>query len=92
MMTSDFQSFRDQLQKLYDSLEGKALLEGLEPELKVTMTAKALGSIEVEVEITPDHMAQFHRFEFGINQSYVPEIMQSLDRILERFPVLHANR
>ena len=87
-MTSDVARFRDQLISAYESLEGEATLSSLEPHLKVTLTVQRLGHIAGEVKITPDHLNQFHRFDIGLDQSYLPALIASCEAVLERFPVV----
>lgn len=90
LMTTDFERFRSDLRELHKNLKGYAQLAGHEPELKLILTGEQLGQINVAVEVTPDHLSQFHRFELGLDQSYLPGLLHSLDRILVEFPVLHA--
>jgi hypothetical protein len=49
-----------------------------------------LGHLEGEVEITPDHLSQFHRFTLDLDQSYLRALIASCDAILERFPIVGA--
>ena len=90
LMTTNFEGFRDQLRTLYNDLEGTAELAGFEPDLKLTLSGKGLGRIDAEVEITPDHLSQLHRFDFELDQSYLPDILSALDRLLEKYPVLYS--
>src|SRR6478672_10334561 len=62
LMTSDFLQFRDQLMSVNTDLSGEAELAGYEPNLKVTLNMQRLGHLDEEVEITPDHLTQSHRF------------------------------
>jgi len=39
------------------------------------------------VEITPDHLTQRHRFEFTLDQSYLPPFIGQLRALAGRFPV-----
>jgi hypothetical protein len=80
--------FRDELSKLNDTLSGSAELRPMEPELHLTMTAQRLGQISVDLSITPDHLSQRHTFEFGVDQSYLPALLSSLDRLLLEYPVI----
>jgi hypothetical protein len=80
--------FRDQLRKLNETLAGTAELEPIEPELHLTMTVQSLGHIAVRLSITPDHLNQTHTFEFGVDQSYLPSVLSSLDRVLSDYPVV----
>jgi hypothetical protein len=90
LMTSDFQRFRDQLISMDARSAGEATLAGYEPELKVTLKMERLGHLEGEVEITPDHLSQLHRFTLDLDQSYLRALIASCDAILERFPIVGA--
>jgi hypothetical protein len=59
----------------------------MEPEIAVTLRAKSLGAIEMEVRITPDQSTQEHRFIFAIDQSYLEPISSQLVRLLTAFPI-----
>ena len=69
-------------------LAGEAELAGYEPDLKVTLKMQRLGHLEAEVEITPDHLSQFHRFSLDLDQSYLPALITSCDAILASYPVI----
>jgi hypothetical protein len=88
LMTTDFDHFREELASLSETLAGEATLTGFEPGLKVTLKMQRLGQVEGEVEITPDHLNQFHRFTLDLDQSYLPAVLASCEAILERFPVV----
>ena len=45
------------------------------------------GHLAVRAEITPDHLAQGHWFEFEIDQSYLPTTVAQLESALTEFPV-----
>lgn len=72
---------------LSTKLEGAAALDCLEPELYVTLKAGSLGAVEMDVEITPDNLAQEHRFSFSIDQSYLSRLSSQCARVLENFPI-----
>ena len=88
LMTTDFEGFRSELARMHENLTGEASLAGHEPNLKVTLRATSLGHIGGEVEITPDHMSEFHRFEVGFDQTYLPPLITACEAILGRFPVI----
>jgi hypothetical protein len=75
------------IEALHASLQGEATLPCMEPELAVTLTAEGLGHITMVVAITPDHLAQAHRFTFHLDQSYLPPVMDSCRTILRQYPV-----
>lgn len=88
LMTADFERFRSGLAHMHESLRGEASLSGYEPNLKVTLRAGSLGHIGGEVEITPDQLSEFHRFDVGFDQSYLPPLISACEAIVERFPVI----
>lgn len=88
LMASDFQRFRDELGAMDSQLAGEATLSSYEPNLKLTLTIDARGHMQGEVEITPDHMSQFHRFSIDLDQSYLSDLIASCDAILARYPAV----
>jgi hypothetical protein len=62
----------------------------MEPEIAVTLNAKTLGAVEMEVQITPDHLTQEHRFTFAIDQSYLEPLSSQCARLLSAFPIRGA--
>lgn len=80
-----------QTQTLYDTLVGTAALPCMEPELSIELKAQAHGQITMIVEITPDHLAQQHRFEFDIDQSHLPQLLAQGQKVLAQFPLKDAD-
>lgn len=79
-------------EELYARLEGTAWLASDEPNVSVRLTAAdRRGHVAMSVEITPDHMAQEHRFEFELDQSYLPAVTQGCRAVLARYPNPHAS-
>lgn len=84
--------FRDDLKQLHKTLSGEAVLESHEPNIKVRVTASdGAGHLTVRADITPDHLAQGHWFEFEIDQSYLPATVAQLESVLAQFPVRGIN-
>ncbi len=81
---SEIAAWLEGLEKLNSTLSGKANLDCLEPALKVEMVAESLGHVSTRVEITPDHLNQFHSFEFEIDQSYIPDLIGELKKVMAR--------
>lgn len=71
-------------------LRGESRSVGLvpfEPELKVSLeVSDSVGHICAQVEITPDHLSQSHRFEFEVDQSYLPDIIKQCLEIMQEYP------
>jgi hypothetical protein len=79
---------RDGLERLRQTLAGEAVLESHERNIVVRVAATdGTGHLRERVEITPDHLAQCHWFEFEIDQSYLPAAVAQLDSVLVAFPV-----
>jgi hypothetical protein len=87
LRTTDIERFGQQLEQLYENVQGTAKLDCLEPNLSIKVTCDKLGAVGVVVDITPDHITQKHQFIFSIDQSYLPETMNGCGRILASFPV-----
>lgn len=85
--TNEIQDWQYGVDKLLASLKGEAKLECMEPEIAVTLRAKSLGTVEMEVQITPDQLTQEHRFTFAIDQSYLERLSSQCMRLLNAFPV-----
>ncbi len=79
------------LKELHDKLTGVALLQSLEPQLAIKIgSSDRLGHFRTEVHITPDPLTQTHRFEFEIDQSYLPPVIKQCTAVLDEFPVRDA--
>lgn len=88
LMITDLAGFAEQCAGMYSQSSGSAVLDPLEPELKVSLEiADTLGHIRAQVDITPDHLMQSHRMEFELDQSYLPEIIKQCSAIVQEYPV-----
>jgi len=83
-------TFRNGLDGLYTRFQGEALLGSLEEWLTLRITATGSGQLRVTGELT-DHPGDGNRLLFeinGLDQSYLPAILDGLDEVLTLFPVL----
>ena len=88
LMVTDIAGFGEQCAAMLSGSARSATLAPLEPHLKVALeTADRLGHVRAQVEITPDHLAQAHRFEFAVDQSYLPGIIQRCSAIVQEYPI-----
>jgi len=82
---SELSTLLKECEHLYKTLQGKAELRCLEPNLGVELVSETLGHIKVLLSITPDNHTESHRFFDGIDQSYLPPLIASIRTILKRF-------
>jgi hypothetical protein len=88
--TDEMHAWQRAVEALAGSLAGTARLACMEPELAVTLAARPLGAVDMEVRITPDPLTQEHRFTFAIDQSYLAPLASQCAHVLEMFPVRGA--
>ena len=87
-MVTDIAAFGEGCAALLSGKLKAAALAPLEPELKVSLeVSDSGGHVRAEVEITPDHLRQSHRFEFEVDQSYLPGIITQCSKIEQEYPV-----
>lgn len=84
---SELSSWLGGLRKLHDELAGTAELSCVEPNLGAKVTLDALGRGTLIVQITADHLSEQHTFTTHIDQSYLPDVIRSLQQILEQYPL-----
>ena len=88
LMVTDIERFGSECLRMYDGSAERATLEPFEPELRVKLVATdRLGHIHADVEVTPDHLAQTHRIQFAIDQSYLPGIVAECAAVVRAYPV-----
>ena len=86
--TVELAALRSDLSALLEGRSDNAELSCMEPELAIRFERCGhLGGLSVLVDLTADHLAQSHRFEFAVDQSHLPTIVCSLDEVLKTFPI-----
>jgi len=87
-MVTDIELFGSQCDAMFHGKSVSAVLDSLEPELRVELKASDnLGHIHMNVDITPDNLAQFHKIKFDIDQSYLPGIVNQCSAIVREYPI-----
>ena len=84
---SEITHFVRGVEVLHTALQGEATLPCMEPEFAVTLMAEELGHMKMVVTITPDHLAQAHRFTFALDQTYLPPVIASCRTLLRQYPI-----
>lgn len=88
LTTIDIAAFGEQCAAMFGGDTGVAELAPCEPELKVSLeVTDSIGHIRALVELTPDHLRQSHRFEFEVDQSYLPSIIKQCAEIVREYPI-----
>lgn len=88
LMVTDIAGFGVGCAAMLDGELKSAALDPFEPELKLLLEASdSAGHIRAQVGITPDHMLQSHRFEFEVDQSYLPGIIKQCSEIVQEYPI-----
>ena len=88
LMATDIAGLGAQCEAMLRGDADSASMDPLEPMLKISLEAEgSLGHIRTRVEITPDHLAQFHRMEFDLDQSYLPGIVRQCSAIVREYPI-----
>ena len=89
---SELYALMIECKQIYDTLSGEAKLECIEPNIGLKLRMANGGYCELTVSITPDNLYQEHSFIFDLDQSYLPELFNSLERILYVYPIKGLSR
>jgi hypothetical protein len=86
-MTVDFVSFKIELEKLYDKLNGIATFNTLESQIEIKIIGDGIGHLNAECEVM-DFGANGNKLMFEINfdQTHIPKILNQLEKIINKFP------
>ncbi|MGE0127267.1 MAG: hypothetical protein AB7U82_04090 [Blastocatellales bacterium] len=74
-------------EQMNDGLSSEARLDCMEQELDLKLKMLKNGQIGIEVDITPDHLAQLHWFRFKVDQSYLPNLIRDCRNVLDKYPI-----
>ena len=90
-MTVDFVSFKNEMEKLYDKLNGIATFYTLENQVEIKIIGDGIGHLKAECEVMD--CASFGnklKFEIDFDQTHIPKILNQLEKINKRFPKIGA--
>ena len=89
MRTEEFARFRQQLERLYDDVEGDAELSTIEYWLTLRVDGDGLGQVHVDGELFDrvGRMGNSLRFGLDIDRTYLPPIIDALAEIESRWPI-----
>jgi hypothetical protein len=90
LRAEEFRVFRAELERLYADLHGAATLKSMEDWLHLTVTAESRGLISVTGRAIDAH-GSGNQLTFrirGLDQSYLPSIIDALLALEDAFPVV----
>jgi hypothetical protein len=88
IMVSDLVGLATECEALCERGQGEAVLQPCEPNLLLHLRPlDKRGHNLMHVEITPDHMTQQHRFDFEIDQSYLPSLVAQCKAVIAEYPI-----
>ena len=89
LRAEELASFRGALAGIYEQLAGEAVFETMEGWLTIRICGDGRGHFEARCELC-DEPGIGNRlfFKLSLDQTYLPTILQSLDNIMLRFPVI----
>lgn len=90
LRTEEFVRFRRELQEVYSSLAGEAVLSSLDGWINLTVKCESNGSLTVSGEAN-DHPGTGNKLEFeigGLDQSYLPPLIDALLEVEVAFPTV----
>lgn len=85
-LTSELQSFYEQITLLYESLNGEAQLQTLEEQLSLVLKGNGIGHIQMHGEAHDQHQNRLN-FEIQIDQTQLYASMQGLSTVLQAYPI-----
>lgn len=88
LMTTDFETFKNELTNLYDKLKGIATFNTLESQVDIKITGDGIGHLKAKCEVM-DYAGIGNKLEFEIDfdQTQIPKIVNQLENIITKFPV-----
>jgi hypothetical protein len=84
---SELIGFLKDCERLYETLKGNAVLDPIEPNLRIELNVKKRGNIQMLTSITPNQLTQKHEMFDEIDQSYLSEFITGLRTVLEEYPI-----
>ena len=85
-MTVDFISFKNELIKLYDQLNGTATFNTFENQVEIKIVGDGIGHLKAECQVM-DYAGMGNKLEFEINfdQTHIPKIVNQLEKITNKY-------
>lgn len=86
-MTTDFANFRSELEELYNKLTGTATFSTLEDQVNIKIVGDGIGHLIAECYVMDiAGLGSKLQFEVDFDQTYIPNVIRELEKIISRFP------
>ena len=87
-MTTDFQRFKNELEILYNNLNGKADFKSLENQVEINIKGNGFGHLEAACRLM-DKVGTGNELECELffDQTQIPKMLKDLEKITSEFPV-----
>ncbi|MGV3546071.1 MAG: WapI family immunity protein [Pedobacter sp.] len=87
LMTTDFASFRNELEELYSKLTGTATFSTLEDQVNIKVIGDGIGHLKAECYVMDSPgLGSILQFEIDFDQTYIPNVIRQIEKIINRFP------
>lgn len=91
LTTFDFENFKQDLNSLYENLNSEIEFKDLEGYLYMKIKGNGLGNINAEISCSDDpgiNTATLN-FELNFDQTYIKPVIQRLNNITNKYPVVY---
>ncbi|MNT58872.1 hypothetical protein D3C72_1963360 [compost metagenome] len=91
LTTFDFENFKQDLNSLYENLNSEIEFKDLEGYLYMKIKGNGLGNINAEISCSDDPgiNAATLNFELNFDQTYIKPVIQRLNNITNKYPVVY---
>lgn len=87
LVTTDFKRFREQLSELYEKMDGIALFDTIEEQVNIRIKGDGIGHFKADCNVMDNPgTGNSLGFELEFDQTFVPQIINQLDKIMRTFP------
>ena len=91
LRSEEFVKFKNELSILYETLSGQAYFTTMEKWLSITVVGDGLGHFEAQCKLSDNAGAgtgNTLHFSLHFDQTFIPEMIAGLNRIITVFPVI----
>ena len=90
LRADELKDLREQLATLYEASEGEASFTTMENWVEILFHRDSLGHVQVRGEVSdnPGRMGNSLRFQYALDQTFLPPIIDALDAAEASWPVI----